>query len=135
MKKLIISVNGKKYDVEVEVLDEDDSPVQTQAFYNPSLFKSENYGLQNPSSDNVIIARPSSAPASGKNTQNSPVNGKLMEIYIHEGDTVAERDKILAIEAMKMKTNIYASRNGKIAKIHVRVGDQIDQNQLLITYE
>lgn len=135
MKKMIISVNGKKYDVEVEILDDTEDVQQVQQFYNPSLFRSENYGIQNPNSDQVIIARPSATPSNTKNTQSSPVNGKVMEIYIKAGDEIKERDKIMALEAMKMKTNIYAARDGKISKVSVAIGDTVETNQTIIEFE
>ena len=134
MKKMVISVNGKKYDVEVEVIDDGEDVQQSQQFYNPSLFRAENYGIQNPESDTVIIARPST-PVTPKNSQGSPVNGKVMEIYVKVGDMVQERDKIMALETMKMKTNIYSAKTGKIAKILVNIGDPVDQNQTLCEFE
>lgn len=135
MKKMIISVNGKKYDVEVEVIEDNEEVLQGQTFYNPSLFKSENYGLQNPDSDNVIIARPSNVKPSGTKVQNSPVNGKVLEIFVKDGQKINERDKIMAIEAMKMKTNIYSAKTGTIAKVNVAVGDSVEQSTVLIEFE
>ncbi|MGP4688910.1 biotin/lipoyl-containing protein, partial [Agrobacterium pusense] len=43
-------------------------------------------------------------------------------------------DVLLSIEAMKMETALHAERDGKIAEVLVRPGDQIDAKDLLIAY-
>ena len=39
------------------------------------------------------------------------------------------------LEAMKMKNVIRAGRDGKIAEVHIKAGDQVQHNQLMFTYE
>ena len=41
---------------------------------------------------------------------------------------------LLSIEAMKMETALHAERDGMIAELLVRAGDQIDAKDLLVVY-
>ena len=43
-------------------------------------------------------------------------------------------DVLLSIEAMKMETALHAERDGVIAEVLVKAGDQIDAKDLLVTY-
>ncbi|MGP4689229.1 biotin/lipoyl-containing protein, partial [Agrobacterium pusense] len=43
-------------------------------------------------------------------------------------------DVLLSIEAMKMETALHAERDGKIAEVLVRPGDQIDGRDLLLHF-
>ena len=45
---------------------------------------------------------------------------------------VIKGDKLLVIEAMKMETTITADKSGKINKIHVKSGENVETKDLLI---
>jgi pyruvate carboxylase len=40
----------------------------------------------------------------------------------------------MSIEAMKMETALHADRDGRIAEVLVKTGDQIDAKDLLATF-
>jgi pyruvate carboxylase len=42
---------------------------------------------------------------------------------------------LVSIEAMKMETALHAERDGTVAELLVRPGDQIDAKDLLIVFE
>lgn len=67
--------------------------------------------------------------------QYSVLPGLINEIRIKEGDIVELAEDIMVYEAMKMNNVVLASGHGKVKKIHVKVGDTIKKNQLLIEYE
>jgi pyruvate carboxylase len=48
---------------------------------------------------------------------------------------VTAGDVLLSIEAMKMETAIHAGRDGRIAELTVKPGDQVDAKDLLVVYE
>ena len=51
------------------------------------------------------------------------------------GQTVKAGDVLLSIEAMKMETALHAERDGTVAEVLVKAGDQIDAKDLLVVFE
>ncbi len=68
------------------------------------------------------------------NTVHSPMFGKLIKINVQEGDIVRKGETLLVLEAMKMENNITAHKNACIEKIHVKAGQMIESNNLLISF-
>ncbi|HSM41672.1 MAG TPA: biotin/lipoyl-containing protein, partial [Afifellaceae bacterium] len=55
-------------------------------------------------------------------------------VAVKEGPQVTAGDVLLSIEAMKMDTALHADRDGTIAEITVKPGDQIDARDLLVVF-
>lgn len=64
----------------------------------------------------------------------APMPGVISQVSVSAGQTVKSGDVLLSIEAMKMETALHADRDGTIAEVLVRIGDQIDAKDLLIVY-
>lgn len=58
--------------------------------------------------------------------------GNVPEIFVNEGDEVKEGDRLLILEAMKMKNVIIAPYDGSIKSINVKLGDMVPKNFVLI---
>jgi len=84
------------------------------------------------------VAKPVQAAASGSAHSSksavAPIPGVILRLNVQAGDAVAEGQELCVLEAMKMKNSIRASRDGKIAVVHVAPGDQVRQNQPLMDY-
>ncbi len=65
----------------------------------------------------------------------APMPGIVSTLGMSTGQKVNAGDVLLSIEAMKMETALRAERDGTIAEVLVRAGDQIDAKDLLIVYE
>ena len=65
----------------------------------------------------------------------APLPGTIMDIKVQVNDYVQEGDIVLILEAMKMESDIYSSRSGKIRKIYVTKGDLVQDNDPLIEFE
>ncbi len=65
----------------------------------------------------------------------APLPGLLASHAHAEGEHVAAGERLCTIEAMKMESSVTAPQDGKIAKIHVPAGQQIEAGDLLITLE
>lgn len=74
-------------------------------------------------------------PSSEKTKIVSPLPGTIFAMDIKVGDSIKEGDTLLILEAMKMENNIAAEKAGVISAIHVTVGQQVLQNDLLIELE
>ena len=59
--------------------------------------------------------------------------GAVLAAEVAPGDTVNKGDLLVILEAMKMEHRIVAPRDGTVERVHVTVGDQVDNAQLLIT--
>lgn len=70
-----------------------------------------------------------------KNTANNivaPMPGKIIDIFLNEGDLVNAGEPILTLEAMKMQNEITAECNGVIQKIRVTKGQSVMKDELLV---
>ena len=65
----------------------------------------------------------------------SPIPGKIIQILVTEGQSVAKGDVLLIIEAMKMQSTYTAAQNAIVDKITVNEGDSVLRDQLLITFK
>jgi len=63
------------------------------------------------------------------------IPGTILDIFVKKGDEVEAEQKVLILEAMKMKNIITYPIDGKVKKIHVKSGDIVTKNQLLMEFE
>jgi len=125
MKKLRVTVDGKAYDVVVEILDEGGTPAQAHPTVQPAHVESAH-----------VAAPPVSAPApSGAAAPGdvpSPLAGKVVSIDVKPGQEVAAGAQLLTLEAMKMNTYVFASAAGTVKEILVAPGDAVAEGQALV---
>jgi acetyl/propionyl-CoA carboxylase alpha subunit len=65
----------------------------------------------------------------------APMPGLVIEINVEEGQAVAENDKILILEAMKMENVIKIPHEAVVKKINIVKGQAVDKGQVLIELE
>ncbi|MGE9271515.1 MAG: biotin/lipoyl-containing protein, partial [Verrucomicrobiales bacterium] len=91
--------------------------------------------------ESVIIDRAlagNSGPARQKGNPNqdghvcAPMPGMVTEVAVSPGQEVAEGEKLVVLEAMKMLTTVSATKAGTIQTILVTKGDQVDSDDLLL---
>ena len=58
--------------------------------------------------------------------------GRVVEVTVAEGQTVAAGAILLVLEAMKMQNEIRASRGGLVARVAVAPGQAVDRGALLV---
>jgi len=64
----------------------------------------------------------------------APMPGVVSTVAVSQGQSVKAGDVLLSIEAMKMETALRAERDGTIAEVLVRPGEQIDAKDLLVVF-
>jgi biotin carboxyl carrier protein len=126
IRKLRITVAGKAYDVEVEVLDD----AGHQGPPNPGQSA---HIASAPVSSPVSSASPKPGAASTAGGVPSPLAGKVVSISVNVGDSVAQGDTVVVLEAMKMNTLVTAPVAGSVSEILVKPGDAVEEGQPLIT--
>jgi biotin carboxyl carrier protein len=131
MKKLRVTVDGRAYDVLVEVLDGGPaaSPVST-----PNPMRVASAPVVASASVSAPVVAPMSAPRAtgGLGDVLSPLAGKIVSVDVKPGAVVTEGAQVATIEAMKMNTYIYAPKSGTVSAVHVAAGDAVQEGALLI---
>jgi biotin carboxyl carrier protein len=127
IKKLRVTVDGKSYDVTVEVPEESESfaVALPPAAAAPSA----------PSAPPPPQAAPVATVSAGPGTVASPLAGRVIAIIVKPGQTVQAGQHLLTLEAMKMNTVVAAPKAGKVAEILTTVGAAVDEGQILARIE
>ncbi|EEJ1460664.1 biotin/lipoyl-binding protein [Salmonella enterica subsp. enterica] len=76
---------------------------------------------------------PATAPAGAGTPVTAPLAGNIWKVIATEGQTVAEGDVLLILEAMKMETEIRAAQAGTVRGIAVKSGDAVSVGDTLMT--
>lgn len=63
------------------------------------------------------------------------IPGTVIKILANEGDEIKENQPIIILEAMKMETNVLSPRDGKIARVLVEEGAQVEAGELIVELE
>ena len=126
MKHLRITVEGKSYNVEVELLDED-----AEASVPETV---STRGIQSSAASMTPLDVKQSMP-SGQEAEVaivSPLSAVVVSVDVAAGDTVEEGQKVVTLEAMKMNTIVQATAAGIVKNILVSVGDSVEEGQPLV---
>ena len=118
VKHLKITVEGKIYDVVVEDVTEDAG--------STLLPDAEHWrrGAAASPAARLGAARQhrQPLPVAGGDDKVAPLGGVIIEVAVKVGDAVKTGDKVVVIEAMKMKTVVSAHKDGKVDNVAVKVG-------------
>ncbi|WP_346914357.1 acetyl-CoA carboxylase biotin carboxyl carrier protein subunit [Clostridium sp.] len=136
--KYIVTMNQKKYEVEVERV----SPFHMLTHEEVATGKKAapvTTTVATPAP--VVTPTPTVAPvqttapvaSSSGLTVNSPMPGTILEVKTAVGQSVKSGQTLFIMEAMKMETEIVASGDGTITSISVKPGDVTETDQVLAT--
>ncbi|MBO4339413.1 MAG: biotin/lipoyl-binding protein [Clostridia bacterium] len=103
--KYIVTLNGNRYEVEVEAVEEE--------------IKAEKKGsaVESVSADGEKVV--------------SPMPGTILSVNVSEGDTVKTGDVLFILEAMKMENEIISPVNGTVSQILVSKGGTVETDAVL----
>jgi len=65
----------------------------------------------------------------------APMPGRIVLLRVQVGDTVAEGDELMVMEAMKMELTLRAPRAGVIASLQAQAGEFVEADTVLIKLE
>jgi methylmalonyl-CoA carboxyltransferase small subunit len=127
--KLKITVDGKVYEVEVDVFE----PEPLGPAYVPPVGTAR---VPAAAPGTPPPARPGAAPVADESKVcRSPIAGTVAKVPIQVGQEIKVNDVLLVLEAMKMETVITAPVAGKVARIKAKVGDVVAGGQVLVEFE
>lgn len=118
-----VKVEGKVYEVEVELLSHNDSSENNSKVIPSPKVSQSNVPIE-PVSSSVDNSQGEAVYA--------PMQGNIWKILKQLGDEVKAGEPILILEAMKMENNIVAPKDGKISYYAVKEGDTVDSGALLL---
>jgi biotin carboxyl carrier protein len=135
VRRLRITVEGKAYSVEVG--DPGTSPVQV------SVDGEEFAVLVEPLDEESLApagSEPGGAPpvatgGGGAPEVVAPMPGTILDLAVAVGDAVQPGQILCALEAMKMKSPIRATRSGTVQKVAVHEGQTVVYGDLLFVVE
>jgi 3-methylcrotonyl-CoA carboxylase alpha subunit len=73
--------------------------------------------------------------ASGHDVIRAPLPGRIVKVLVGVGETVAQNQVLLVLEAMKIENLVHAPRDGIVKKVHHSVGEQVDRGDDLLELE
>ena len=119
MKTLRITLEGKTYEVGVEVVK--GSPTVSTVAAAPVQVAAA-----------TAAAAPAPAAAAGRISITSPMPGLVFKILVSVGQKVTKDEQLIILEAMKMESPIYAPNAATVSAILVKEGDAVSEGQVLI---
>lgn len=139
--KYVATINGKKYEVEVEKLEAYKSLDRNGVAAPAAPVLPASAPVQRPAAPAPVAPAPAPAPAApapaaaapaGATTVEAPMPGKILNIKVSEGQAVKFGEVVVIMEAMKMETEIVAPADGTVSKILVKAGDSVDTGAALV---
>ncbi|GAB4547461.1 MAG: biotin/lipoyl-binding protein [Phycisphaerales bacterium] len=131
--KMRITVEGKAYEVEVEMLEEGTGARVTstrRAQQQATAPATQAAPTQQARSDG-----PSPTTADGGKSVKSPIAGMVQSIAVKAGDEVQVNDTLLVLEAMKMESSVASPIAGTVKTVHAEAGQAVRMGDVLVEFE
>ncbi len=130
MSKYHITLEGKTYEMEVDLIDENAAP--------QSVIKKEYKEFKSASNDPTVrVIDPSAQKQTVNHTGavTAPIPGTVIKIEKAVGDTVKNGELVLVLEAMKMENEILATSDGIIKTMNCEIGSTVAGGEVLFEIE
>jgi len=131
MKYLRISLEGKTYEVGVEVLD------GASAAFAPAPIAAAPVAVAaHAPAPAPVAAAPApvaAAPSGAGEKVCAPMAGILLKMSVKVGDVVTLGQEVAVLEAMKMETSLPATVAGTVTSVLVASGTSVTESQVLLT--
>ena len=125
-----VTVNGREYDVSVLEL----TAGQAAQFPAPAApIAVATAGSATSAAPQAAASAPRPAASAGAGDELAGMGGVVVEVDVKVGQAVAVGDRLLVLEAMKMKTPVMATRAGQVTRVLVAPGDPVEGGQPLVT--
>ena len=130
--QLSLTIDGKKYVVDVEVVEGEEVRMPVSFPEPTSTIQSK--PLISPSPQ-PLAAAPVADGLPDDKVCRSPIAGVVQRVNVQVGQKLQVDDLLVVLEAMKMETNITAHTAGTVKKIMTSPGEAVKNGQVLIEFE
>lgn len=128
MRKFVINVNGKSYEVEVEEV----GGAVVSAPSAPAAPQQAAPAAPAPVAQAAPVQASAPTPA-GAAAVNAPMPGTIVSIKVNVGDMVKAGDVLCILEAMKMENEIMAPSDGKVVAVNTTPGASVNTGDALVS--
>jgi methylmalonyl-CoA carboxyltransferase small subunit len=129
--KLEIKINGKTYEADVQILEDDEEPALSTlpAFLPPPVTFA-------PVTATAGSNFPDATPYGGEQkVLRSPVNGLVVRVSSEAGLPTQKGTLLMVLESMKMETNITTPGVGTVKSVLVEQGQSVKTGDILVAFE
>ncbi|EFW38345.1 biotin/lipoyl-containing protein [Treponema phagedenis] len=130
--KYVVTVNGERYEVEVERAGGGSTSLSRQPIERGARSQPMSAPAAAPVAAQPVVSSPTPVSSGGLKTVVSPMPGTVLDIKVKEGDVVAVGDVMIILEAMKMETEIVTEHAGTVSAIKVKKGDAVETDTVLV---
>lgn len=143
--RLRITVNNVAYDVEVDVLEDQEGVLSQQTGAGGAAPAVVPVPAASPQKVKTVVASlasglgpvpaaPGPPPPGGGVPLCSQIPGTVVEILVQPGQSVKAGEAVIVLDAMKMNMQVNAQMDGTVRDILVRPGEAVKMGQPLITF-
>lgn len=139
MKRYYVTVNGIKYEVEVEEVKGEFTPsvVAEPTVTSEPKIEAKPQPVIQPATPTPVkeepkpTAQPLSVTNAGGEVIECPMPGTILKVNVSDGSVVKKGDVLFVLEAMKMENEIMAPQDGRITQVSVTKGAAVNTGDTL----
>jgi len=140
VKKFIVTVNGKSYEVEVEEAQGSTKvdnlltrePVKVATIHDVVKRVQPVKAEQKSQKTEQLASQQTKVEGNGL-AVTAPMPGTVLEVKVNNEDMVSKGQVLIVLEAMKMENEIVAPKDGKIGVIKALKGSTVKAGDVLLT--
>ncbi len=127
--KLKIDIDGKKYEADIEVIEDERNDPANGGSSRPARPRA-----------NAKVALPTAEANTGSTASDdkvckSSIVGIVVKALVSAGQSVKQGETLLVLEAMKMESNVVSPMSGVVKAVNVVAGDSVKKGQVLVEFE
>ena len=132
MKKYNFEIDGKKFEVEVNLLNSNDAQVKVND-KNFDIKISNNLSEPKKSEPKKLEPKiPDQSVQGNPGDLLALMPGKILKVLVSEGQKIKMGEPVIIMESMKMEQTIVSSADGVINSINVKEGETIEVGSVMI---